>query len=99
MAKIHNVEVYDEKHYELDPVRGAVLKSEQVLKPGGAQVINHDDVEYEVSADGSFDVPDEVAELLLKQPGWFSGASPFQEAPEVERKNAAKPRSRKTATT
>ncbi len=97
MSKIHNVEVFNESHYELDPIRGAVMKSEKVLKPGAAQNINHDDVEYEIDADGTFDVPDEVAEFLCRQPGWFPGTSPFQEAPEVERKNAAKPRTRKVA--
>jgi hypothetical protein len=81
---IHNVEVFDEKHYEIDPAKGAVLKHTQVLKRGTADTIAHDGETFSVDADGSFHVPDDLAALLLKQPGWYEGPNPFVEEYEAE---------------
>lgn len=86
---IHNVEVFDEKHYEIDAQKGAVLKHTQVLKRGTASAITHDDETYEVEADGSFRVPDDLAAFLVNQPGWYGGPNPFVEEYEAEAEDEA----------
>ena len=79
MAKIHNVEVFAENHYETDPHRGLVLKETTSIKQGTAEEIVHPTGTYTVGPDGSFDVPDEVADFLCTTPNWFRGPSPFAE--------------------
>lgn len=88
---IHNVEVFDEKHYEIDPQKGAVLKHSQVLKRGTADVIVHGNETYTVDPDGSFRVPDELATFLTNTPGWYDGPNPFIEEYKDEAKKTVEP--------
>ncbi len=79
MSQIHEVQVFEKKHYEIDPQRGAVLKSEQVLKRSGTTAIAFDGETYEIGEDGTFDVPVEVAAHFTARPGWYEGPNPFIE--------------------
>jgi hypothetical protein len=89
MSKIHNVESSEEKSYAIDPEKGIVQKTNQVIGQGSASSIAHDGETYKIEADGSFEVPDELADLLCHTPGWFRGANPFQSAIEAEVAHAA----------
>lgn len=87
---IHNVQVHWRSEYALDPIRGTVLKKEEVLQRGTISAVAHDGVTYTVGDDGSFEVPADVAAALVGENGWYEGASPFP--PE---KPARKARARK----
>lgn len=94
MPQIHQVEEYTELKHDLDPVRGMVLRSERKVLKGGTVAISHPDYDevFEIGPDGSFDVPDDVAAFLVKQPSWFEGPNPFQEEflQKVGKKTSAK---------
>jgi hypothetical protein len=92
--QIHQVEVFDELRREIDPARGIVARREQVIRKGGATRIAHEGVTYEIDPDGSFDVPEEVAAVLVGKPGWYEGPNPFPAEVEAQ----PKPRSRAKAT-
>ena len=96
-VKIHQVEVFHEKHHVLDPVRGMVLKSEDVIRRGTASHISHDLGEFDVESDGSFIVPDEVAEFLCNTPGWYEGPNPFVDEIVAENAPPTKPSRRSKA--
>jgi hypothetical protein len=89
--QIHEVQVFDEKRYEVDPKRGAVLKHDQVLKRSGTEAIAFEDVTYAIEPDGSFDVPPEVGTFYCSRPGWYEGPNPFIDEIEAEHKPARKP--------
>ncbi len=94
-VKIHQVEVFHEKHHTLDPIRGMVLKTEDVIRRGSASRISHELGEFDIEPDGSFIVPDEVAEFLCNTPGWFEGPNPFVEEIAAENASTPKPSRRK----
>jgi hypothetical protein len=99
--KIHQVEEHEEKRYELDPQRGAVLKTYTNVQRSGAAVISDPEHgEFAVDETGTFDVPDELGEKLVVQPGWNEGVNPFSEEiqSEVKSGNEAKAKA-KTKTT
>jgi hypothetical protein len=76
---IHQVETDTVIRHEVDPFRGHVAKRVEVLKQGTTSAIKfHDDREFE-AVDGSFDLPEDVAAYFLGTPGWYAGASPFDQ--------------------
>jgi hypothetical protein len=83
---IHNVQTFDRSEHVVDPVRGPILKKEQVLKRGTIETVAHEGKTYKIDNSGSFNVPDEVAEFLLEQPGWYEGESPFPVEPKKSKK-------------
>ena len=90
--EIHEVAVFEENIHHLDPVRGMVLRKEQVLKQGTTHRLVSDGVQYD-AVDGTFDVPADVAAFYLATPGWFPGPNPFPAdtpAPKSRAKTAAK---------
>jgi hypothetical protein len=85
MPQIHEVQVFDEKRYEIDPHRGAVLKHDKVLKRGTTAALDYPGHGvFEVSDDGSFEVPDEVADYYTSLPDWDRGPNPFKDEIEAE---------------
>ena len=93
MPQIHQVETFEHSAHVLDPQHGMVLRKEQVLRRGTANAIFNDDDTYPISFRGTFDVPEDVAELLTKQPGWAFGPNPYQdefEAEAAKKKTASK---------
>jgi hypothetical protein len=95
MAQIHNVEVTKTKRYITDPAKGLTLVHDDHIQKGSATAINYGNETYEIDADGSFDVSDEAAAFLCKQPGWYEGPNPFP--PEVEAAPTRKPSKAKAA--
>ena len=75
--QIHHVETSYEDRWVLDEQRGAVKRREQIMKRSSAERIVHNGETYEVEADGTFLVPDDVAAFMCRQPGWHEGPSPF----------------------
>lgn len=88
--QIHEVQVFKKKSHHLDPEKGLVLQTQDIVKRSDTSVISFDGVEYEVDDDGTFDVPDEVAAFFIGTPGWYEGPNPFNEA-EAEADAAKKP--------
>lgn len=99
MSKVHNVESHEERSYAIDPEKGIVQKTNQVIGRGGATSVSHEGVRYEIESDGSFEVPEELAEALCSTPGWFRGENPFKDDIESEVVHeTSTPRKRKAAT-
>lgn len=89
--QIHEVVEQEVQEHELDPRHGVRLRIGKVLAPSGTERIAHGDEVFD-AVDGTFDVPEHVAEFYLGLPGWFSGPNPFSEA-----KPAAKSRAKAAA--
>ena len=88
-VEIHEVAVFEENIHALDPIRGMVLRKEQVIKQGSTHRLVHDGETYD-AVDGTFTVPAEFAEMLLNTPGWYPGPNPFPaEKPKARTKAAA----------
>lgn len=93
MPQIHSVEETTEDRYILDPKLGAVMRREQVMKPSDTAGISvpagvfdscPDGASFERQADGTFDVPADVAAHYVAQPGWHEGPNPFPPEPPAE---------------
>ncbi len=76
MSQIHQVEVFEEYHHEVDPIHGIRLSKVKRLKQGTTERISFNGETYEARPDGTFDVPTEVAEFFVGRPGWFDGPCP-----------------------
>ena len=97
MTLIHQVEAHEQYEYEIDPIRGGVRRrTSDVTQQGSASAISHESGEYEIDDEGSFDVPEDVAEYFCNQPGWYRGPNPFA-AQIVEQVEKANKRTRKAA--
>ena len=81
MTQIHHVLVTHEDRWVVDPALGPVKRREQVTRASTVERLVHNGKTYEVQPDGTFDVPDDLAQFQTSRPGWFYGPSPF--APEV----------------
>jgi hypothetical protein len=90
--QIHHTVVSHQDRYVLDPEFGAVKRREQVFAKSDVEQIKHGDDSYEVQPDGSFVVPAELADFMLKQPGWNEGPSPFAPEPVTDHKPRASAR-------
>jgi len=78
MAQIHQVIASEQLRHEIDPLKGSIVRRDKVLKKGDVHGISAGDgQEFEIQADGTFDVPEEVAGFFLKQPDWYPGPNPF----------------------
>jgi len=78
MRQIYHAETTTVERYVLDPTLGPIKRREEALKPSGTWRIGAPDgATFERGADGTFEVPDEVAAFWLRRPGWHEGASPF----------------------
>ncbi len=88
--QIHQVVASEVLRHEVDPIRGIQVRKEQVLQQGSAATVQDPEFgTFHRAKDGSFDVPDELAESLLAQPGWFPGPNPFAEVePKAPRAKA-----------
>jgi hypothetical protein len=84
--QIYNLQETYEERWILDPVTGPAKRREAVVKPSGMDRISVPAGVYascpqgkvfEVQPDGTFEVPQDIGEFYVRQPGWHSGASPF----------------------
>lgn len=88
--QIHHVIATDEVRYVPDPSdavdhaihdrrlrRGFRAEHHRVLAPSGVSKIAHEGETYKIAPDGTFTVPEHVAEHMLRMPGWNEGPSPF----------------------
>ena len=84
--QIHDVEERVEERWVLDPVHGPTQKRELAANRSTTSVISvpaggfascPEGQTFELGADGSFDVPEDVAAHFLRMPGWHVGISPF----------------------
>jgi hypothetical protein len=75
--QLHHVEEFEERLHEVDPVRGPVVRPVKKLRQGAASCISHGGVDYEISPDGTFEVPPEVGAEFLGRPGWYEGPNPL----------------------
>ena len=93
MTKIHHVETKHEERWEFDPQLGPVRRNIPLVGRSGTEKIVHAGETFEVGTDGSFDVPDYVADFMCRMPGWHRGTSPFpvEEEPEKPRRAPRKP--------
>ncbi len=78
--QIHRLDTVRNERYVLDDELGVVMRKEQAIQPSTTTVICHEGVTYEVQADGTFHVPENVGAFFLRMPDWHAGPSPF--APE-----------------
>jgi hypothetical protein len=93
MTQIHQVIASEEARHEIDPLRGSIVRKEQVLKRGSVEKIaSPEHGGFSISDDGTFDVPEELAEFYLKQPDWYQGPNPFVQMEEQKAKVATKPK-------
>lgn len=76
LVRVHRVQVTSKDRWLTDPVEGLVKRREQIMRPADDHRIVHDGETYEAE-DGTFEVPESVAQHLLRQPGWHEGDSPF----------------------
>ena len=85
MLIYHLHQAYEDR-WVLDAERGSVKRREAVLKPSGTSAISipagqfestPEGAVFEVGSDGSFDVPEDVAEYFIGMPGWGEGVCPF----------------------
>ena len=103
--KIHHVVTDFVDTWKNDPQLGPIKARELVMKASDISVISNKDYgdknnpngEFGIGPDGTFDVPDGLAQFLLshKTPSgtWFAGETPFppKEEPVVPRSKARKP--------
>lgn len=84
--QIYHVHTTYEDRWLLDPDKGAVKRREALMRPSGTSSISVPEGQFdscptgatfEVTADGAFNVPEDVAEFFLRMPGWGEGISPF----------------------
>jgi hypothetical protein len=97
IVQIHHAHVQETMKYIVDPVEGLVQRPVRNLRPSGTDRIKYGPTgeTYEIQSDGSFHLPREVADYMLRMPGWTEGPSPFAaEVEEAEHKPRAS-RSRK----
>lgn len=78
--QIHNVTTTHHGR-TIDPGTDRPKPAETVVEPSGVHRIVHDEQTYEVRPDGTFDVPDDLADVLCAQPEWARGPNPC--APDV----------------
>jgi hypothetical protein len=88
MTQIYHVIQTTSDRYVLDPERGMVQRRELVMQAATTGAIKHGDDQFEVQADGTFDVPAHVAAHFLGRPGWHEGSNPFAEAQDEPEKPA-----------
>ena len=92
IVQIHHAQVTTTFKYILDPVEGMVQRPVRSFKASGTDRITYGPTgeTYEIQSDGSFHVPSEVADYMLRMPGWNEGPSPFAaEMQEAEQKPRA----------
>ncbi len=87
MPEIHQVEEAVERKHVIDPYHGMTIRMETVVKPSTTAAISHEGVTYK-AVDGTFDVPQDVANLFLGYPGWAPGPNPFAEVEKPKRARA-----------
>lgn len=88
--QIHHAVVQESFKYIIDPIEGVVQRPVRALKSSGTTKIARDGQEYEIDPDGTFTLPADLADFLLRQPGWSEGPSPFALEAEAEEKPRAK---------
>lgn len=82
--KIHHIISERVGKYFTDPMRGNVYKEEDVLRSSDVHAITHEGVTYTKGDDGTFEVPQDVANFFLARRDtgtWREGANPFAEIP------------------
>jgi hypothetical protein len=77
MRTIHHVVTRYKDRWVADPELGMVKRHEQIMDRSGVDMLVHQGVTYEIQPDGTFLLPDDVAQFFLNQPNWFEGANPF----------------------
>ena len=87
--QIHCVVESTTEEWVVDPLRGPIKEKRRALQPASTERIVTppggfkscpDGETFEVGPDGTFSLPDDVAEHFLRMPGWHEGASPFPPA-------------------
>lgn len=98
IRQVHHAQVSETFKYILDPLEGLVQRPVRSFKPSGVDRIKYGPTgeTYEIQPDGSFHLPVEVANYMLRMPGWNEGPSPFAAELEDEPKPRAS-RARKPA--
>jgi hypothetical protein len=78
MRQIYNVKVGFRNRWVMDERDGMVQRTERVMQPADTEVIKDPELgPFEVRKDGTFHVPDKVAEHFLRMPDWNEGPNPF----------------------
>ncbi|MEM0142430.1 MAG: hypothetical protein QXL94_00550 [Candidatus Parvarchaeum sp.] len=76
--KIYHLEKRTVVRQELDPHTGIKNIRQVVIKPSNYErLVSPEGVVYEAESDGSFDVPPEFGQMLLKTQGWEQGVPPI----------------------
>ena len=84
--KIHQVVVTHENRYETDPIKGIVIRKDEVLKPGGVVALQDPEFGSFEAENGTFDVPEELGARMCKGPDWYEGPNPFAEVEAHEKR-------------
>ena len=84
MPQIHHVEESESEEWVLDPLRGPIKEKRRAMKPGSVERLvvpssasRPDGETFELQPDGTFHVPQDVADFFTRMPGWHEGESPF----------------------
>lgn len=90
LRQIHKLRAVKTFKFMEDPQTGRQTKVpvEQFI-PDDTDRITHDGETFEVQPDGSFFVPADLAEFLVRQPDWHPGPNPFAPEPVEERPRQA----------
>lgn len=86
MYKIHHVESTPVEHYVVDPNLGPMRRVDQIVRRSSTESIVYKGETYKIQPDGCFDVPEDVAQFMCRQPNWNSGPCPFppEDAPAAD---------------
>lgn len=97
--QIYHVQSTVEDRHDVDPLKGIVVRREEILKESSLERLSHPEHgTFERRADGTFEVPDDFGRFLLSRRMadgvWKQGKSPFAKAPEAVEapKGARRPR-------
>jgi len=78
MKQVYHAQTTYVDEWELHPKLGATISQKRVLQDSGTMHVTASTGEgYERQEDGTFLLPDEVANHLLRQPNWHEGANPL----------------------
>lgn len=93
--KIYHVVSKEVDRFVLDPLKGTILRRENILSQSDLESIVRDGETYEVDAQGTFDVPETIGRDLLNRAvangRWYEGENPFYAPYPIDHDDTANP--------
>ena len=93
--KIYHVINKEVDRFVLDPLRGTILRRENILTQSDIESIAKDDEVYPIDHQGTFEVPESVGQDLLERAvangRWYEGENPFYAPYPIDQDESASP--------